>query len=194
MYKTKLNKQLASVALKAIMGTGLLCASTLTLADNDTRFYVGAEYGQSRVNESDFDDDDSALKLFIGGKFNKYIGVEGAINDYGETESTGYSSELKGNTAAIVVFLPIMNNFDLFAKGGRLWWRNDVSVLDTFDEELDGTENFFGLGASFHFNKNVSLRAEMERYEVDFSEDEIGVDVDAEADVDVASIGIAFQF
>ena len=33
---------------------------------------------------------------------------------------------------------------------------------------VTGNENFYGVGANFHFNKTIALKVEMERYKVDF--------------------------
>lgn len=179
-------------ALAAVVGVSLLVAANQAVAESG--LYLGVGYGASRVDNSDFDDDDTAKKVFVGAKFNDYFGLEGAANDYGGTSDNGYSSELRGNTLALVGFLPLAESFEFFVKGGQLWWRDKITVLDTFRDTLSGDENFYGAGVNFNFGESVSLRLEMERYKVELSQDEIGVDVDETYDVDVASVGIAVNF
>lgn len=192
MMNDKFNKQIVGIALSATIGSGLLAFASQASAESG--MYVGGAYGQSRVNDSDFDDDNEALKAFIGGKFNNYIGLELAGNDYGKAEDNGSSSDLTGITLALMLYLPLGDGFELFAKGGQLWWEDDVRILNTFDDTLDGEEVFYGLGMNINFTDALSLRIEMERYEVELSQSEIGVGVDGSSDVDVASVGLVFNF
>ena len=188
----KISKKTTSLAFAIAIGSGTLIAANTAFAEPGV--YIGAGYGEGRVNNSDFNDNRPAMKAFVGGKFNDYIGIEGAINDYGKAENKGYSAALKGNTAALVGYLPLTKSFDLFIKGGKLWWRDNVTVLDTYHHTLKGDENFYGVGADFHFNKMLAMRAELERYKVELSSNEIGVDVDGSSNVDVASLGVVFSF
>lgn len=189
---SKLNKRVVSIALCATMGSASLMFAGQVAAEPG--LYVGGAYGQSRVNDSDFDDDNQALKAFVGGKFNDYLGLELAANDYGNAEGNGYSSDLTGVTLALMVYLPLTDSFELFVKGGQLWWENDVKVLNTFDDTLDGEEIFYGAGMNFNFTETLSLRVELERYKVELSQSEIGVGVDGSSDVDVASVGLLLNF
>lgn len=192
MDSLKTKKQTVRLVLSVAFLASVFIAANNAFAEPG--FYVGGAAGMSRVNNSDFDDNDTAFKILAGGKFGDYVGIEAAVNDYGEAEGRGYSSELTGNTLALVGFFPLMDNFDLFAKGGQLWWRDKVTVLDIFRDTLTGNETFYGVGADFYFNKNIALRIEMERYKVELSRSEIGVNVDGDSDVDVASVGVSFHF
>ncbi len=192
----KAKKQMGNIALAMTVGSSIVFATNSAWAEPG--FYVGGAYGQNSVNDSDFDDKNPAIKIFAGGKFNDYIGLEAAINDYGEAERTGYSAELSGNTLAVVGFLPIMDCCELFIKGGQLWWKDKVEVLDTFSDTLNGNESFYGVGADFNLSESksssIALRLEMERYKVELSQNEIGADVDGSSDVDVASVSVLFNF
>ena len=156
--------------------------------------YVGGAYGESRVKDSSFNDNDHALKLFVGGKFNPYFGLELAANDFGDASNNGFSSELRGYTLAAVGFLPIMDNIELFGKAGRLWWRDKLSVSDSFSDSYSGNDNFYGVGINFNSTKALSFRVEVERYDVSINSDNIGIDIDSSAKVDVLSVGIGFNF
>jgi len=190
--KQKVAPKAAQLALVLAVGAGAAFVGNNALAD--AGMYAGAAYGETRVNDSDFNGDNPAKKIFLGGKFNRYIGVEAAMNDYGTTGHTGYASDLKGNTLAAVVYLPLSDAFELFVKGGRLWWRDEVTVPATFHGSMSGNENFYGAGVNFNFNKTISLRLEMERYNVKLNKDKIGFTVDGSSYVDVASVGVLFNF
>lgn len=191
MKNSNSKQKFTRMAFAVAMGSGLLAAASFASADPG--FYVGGEYGMGRINGGDFEDDTSVLKAFVGGKFNNYIGVEGAAIDFGEAEDNGFKSELTGASLAVVGFMPFTDSFEVFIKAGSLWWENDLEVLG-FESSQDGTEFFYGAGLNFYFNKTIALRLELERYEVELSADEVGIDIDGTTDVDVASVGIVFNF
>ena len=180
------------IALAMLAGAGLLVAGQASAAE--TGLYFGAAYGVARVDGSDFDEDDRAIKVFVGGRLNDYFGLEAAANDFGKSSDNGVSAELRGNTFAAVGFLPMSERFELFAKAGRLWWRDKVKVGDSFRDTLDGSENFYGAGANFYVSDSLAFRLELERYEVKLSSSEIGFDLDGSFDVDVASLGVLINF
>lgn len=185
-------KKTENFVLAITLGSGVFLAVNPACADPG--IYIGAGYGISRVDNADFSDNKAVMKAFVGGKFNDYIGIEGAINDFGEVDNAVYSSSLKGNSAALLGYLPLTESFDLYIKGGQLWWSDKVTVLNTYEDTIKGNELFYGLGANFHFNKMISMRAEIERYKVELNAEEIGVNIDNSTDVDVASLGIAFGY
>lgn len=187
-----------NAALQAflVMNSMIFTASSNAAIDMDNiSFYGGGDYGLSRVNNSDFDENNnSAVKLFVGGKLNDYIGIEGALNDFGRSENNGNSADLTGNTLAIVGFFPIAEQYEVFVKGGRLWWSNKLIVQNTFTDTLTGNENFYGLGAIYNYTDMLSLRAEFEWYKVEFALDQVGIDIDSSSHVDVANLGVAMKF
>lgn|SRR3990167_9926855 len=156
--------------------------------------YIGGAYGWEKLQDSDFEDDVNSKKLYFGGKFNSYIGIEASVNDYGEAENDIYKAELDGKTLALMGYMPLTDSFELFIKGGMLWWDADIEVLDVLEDEFDGEEPFFGAGMQFNFSKALSMRVEYERYDVDLTEDEVGIDVRGETNADVASVGLQFNF
>lgn len=191
MNNFKRTKPIARLALTVVAGSGFAIAAHTAVANPG--IYIGAAYGVASLDGENFDDDTQVLKGFVGGKFNDYIGVEAAANDYGEAEGSGYESELTGYTLAVMGYLPLGDHFDLFAKFGNLWWKNDFTVLG-YSDDVSGDEMFFGAGAQFNFGEHFALRLEWERYEVELSSDEVGIDLDTTYDVDVASLGVVFTF
>ena len=188
MFNLKFNKQAALVALIVTAG------SSMSLAANaDSGVYIGGAGGESRVNDSDFDDNNRVGKAIVGGKFNNYIGVEAAYNDFGDGGNNGYTYDLTGETLALVGYLPFTDSFNIFAKVGNLWWDDDAKVLGVSSRH-DGEEIFYALGMNFNFTKVLTLRVELERYKVELSQDEIGPGVDGSFDLDVATVGVLFNF
>ncbi|MBA3581991.1 MAG: porin family protein [Gammaproteobacteria bacterium] len=193
-FKTKQARN--SVVALAIT-SGLLLTSGNVAAESEFSkpgIYAGAAYGLTRVDNEEFDDDkDSAYKVLIGAKFNRHIALEAAINNYGSAEGPGYSSEFEGNTLALVGMFPISDVIEPFIKGGKLWWKNDVEILNVVNTEFDGDEVFYGVGANFNFDEHFALRVELERYKFELSQDDVG-NVDNSTDLDVASIGLVVSF
>lgn len=188
-----LTNRLATAALAASLVSVFFIAPTfISKAHAEPSYYLGGAVGLSRVNDSDFDENNiAAVKILVGGKYNDYIGVEGAVNDYGKSGGNGYSADLTGNTLALVGSYPIADRFEVFVKGGRLWWREKVAVFNTFRDTKTGDNTFYGVGTNFSLTETIALRAEIERYKAGT---EIGTDVDGSAHVDVASLGVSMNF
>ena len=184
-------KKSISLSAALAVASGLCIASGAVYADPG--LYLGGAFGVARVDGNDFDDDSSVLKVFAGGKFNSYLGVEAGMHDFNETKDGGFTSDLSGKSLAVVGFLPLSDSFELFIKAGNLWWKNDLEFGGLKDSR-DGTEIFYGVGANFNFNPSVALRVELERYDVEFSSNEVGINIDDTTEVDVASVGVVFSF
>lgn len=188
--------QHAIVIGSLITGSAL---STAAVADimYEPSGYIGAGLGRVDVNDSDFEDEDTSAKVYLGGKFGPYLGVEASVNDFGDSSTDVSEWELNGTTLALVGFLPFNERVALFLKLGNLWWEADASLAGA-DDDFDGSERFGGIGAQFNFTDNFAMRLEYERYKVEIDEDELGlgglVDIDAESDVNVASAGLQFNF
>ena len=179
-----------SVLVMAVMG-GLGLA---TDAMADPGGYIGGAYGREKMKDSDFKDDINAKKIYLGGKFNDYIGIEASVDDYGKVKNNIYTADIKGKTLSLVGYLPLTKSFELFAKGGQLWWDADVAVLNVLDKSYSGTEPVYGAGMQFNFNPTLSMRLEYQRYKINLTKDEVGVNVNGNSTADVASVGLQMNF
>ena len=147
-------------------------------------FYAGGGGGQSDVDVdtgfSSFSDTDTGWKIFGGYMFNKYFAVEGAWVDLGDFSDTVIDPvlflpgkaklELEGLAVSAVGSYPINEAFTIFGKLGIWAWDSEVK-LSLFGLPIkadeDGTDVMFGAGGSYHFTKNISVRAEWERFKAD---------------------------
>ena len=145
-------------------------------------------------DKGEFHDELNSNSGVSGGKLNDCLGIEASVNDYGKLKNDIYTADLDGKTLTLVGFLPLTDSFELFIKGGRLWWDADVTVLNTLDHSYSGTEPVYGAGMQFNFSQAVSIRVEYERYDIDLTEDEVGVDVNGDSKADVASVGLQVNF
>ena len=145
------------------------------------------------------DDSDSGWKAFAGYKITKNLAVEGSYTNLGEaTARTVVTAPVAGTFNSTLEFeswsisavgiLPLNDQFSLFARLGLNVWNLDGSVTGTGSGSTtvttgdDGADVVYGLGASYNFSQNLSLRGEWERYDFDGS------------DVDLLSVGLAWAF
>ena len=185
------------MSVKLLSTTGVALIGTLAISPvlaEDA--YLGLSAGESQLEDvcddvegtvigADCDDTDTAGKVFGGWKLADWFGLEAAYVDLGtaEIDAPGTSVDLDADGFSLsgVGFLPLSDNFDLFAKAGAYTWDVEASgVAGTLDD--DGTDATYGVGARVGLNDNVALRAELERYEID------------DYDVDVASVGVEFMW
>jgi len=162
-------------------------------------FSVGAGYGATKLKDGDFDEDETAAKVFAVVKFNEYIGLEGSYIDFDNSGNSELNIDPKGAGLALILEAPINQSFSVYAKGGQLWWDADanlnVGVIDTSDS-YDGDETFWGIGTKIRLAENVDLRIEYERFNFEISRDEINVlqPNSLDMDVDYASINLQYSF
>lgn len=187
-----MKKSLSLAALSlALVGT----SGTAQAEMENSGIYVGAGYGQysiqyeNRENDIDFDDDAAVLKGYIGARFNPYLSLELAYQNFDEANDVDDYAEIDGLSLAAILSLPITQNFSLFAKGGWFKWDADISTdipaLGNITSSQDGSDIFYGAGLRYAFSKNIEARIEYERFEL---EDDI------EPDLDVASVSIQYVF
>ena len=161
---------------------GALLASPAVYAREG--WYIGAGIGQATVEEEDrtvsprldFDDDDTAFKVYAGYKFNPYFAFEGQYFDYGEAKENlaavgGERVEVSadGFAAYALGILPVSERFDFFGKIGAAWWDGEIKNKTTGFKYVDesGYDLAFGFGASFDVTDRFIIRADFEAIDSD---------------------------
>jgi OOP family OmpA-OmpF porin len=153
------------------------------------------------IISASLDDSDTSFSLSLGYKINPNFAIEGGYIDLGEltvnATSTGGFFYAPGPVTVKVEadglffdakgILPINEQFSLYGKLGLLMWDEKGTLSDvtgSISADDDGTDVFFGVGASFNISEKISLNADFSRYAVD----------EDSTDVDVLSVGIQFGF
>ncbi|RYY23723.1 MAG: porin family protein [Sphingomonadales bacterium] len=163
-----------------------IAASTLVLialpaagqTQDETRLYGSLGYSAVETDQADL----GAVTARLGYKFLPYVGVEGeasfGVKGEGYDVSIGGSSgeiELKHDVAAYAVaFLPVGENFEVFARAGYGTTAIEASAGGV-TARGDGESFNYGVGATAFF-RNDGLRVDWTRR--DFTDDNGG-----EADV-----------
>jgi OmpA-OmpF porin, OOP family len=153
-------------------------------AAEPTGFYVGVGAGQSMVDESFADDEDTAFQVFGGYQFTPYFGLEAGYTDFGEVGLTGGVGTLESDTVSLVAVgtLPFTEKFSGYAKAGVHSWDAETNVAGTSGPDDDGTDPTYGLGLQYRFTDSVALRGEYSRFEMD------------DVDTDLAQVQVRFDF
>ena len=221
----------------------LLIAAALALAATPAaaqlRWYVGGSVGQARTSndavtnrestlqfvqsmQTDFDDTDSAWKVFGGVRFNPYLGLEATYTDLGTatTATRGLGGDpvlpfgfiidrkTRGYGLDLVGVLPFAERFELFGKAGAYRTRLEASATlegnavfsnspgDRFRTVTrTETTRHLGAGLQWRFAGPWTLRVEWERfYDIGKPFEIGGSGTTGEASVDLASVGLAYRF
>lgn len=132
---------------------------------------------------------DTAWKVTAGGQFNRIMGLEFGYTDFGKIQASGGDTKAWAANVSLTAGVPIGDRFDVFAKGGGIYGHTDVSadpstLLDTGHKT--GWGYTYGVGATFALTPQWQIRADWDRYNLDFA--------GGSKDVDMASAGVQFRF
>src|SRR5712692_369437 len=131
---------------------------------NTSSAYVGLGGGRSE-NKDLGNDKDNAWRAFVGYDFNKFFALEAGYVDLGATESGSTNARIRGPELVGILSLPVTDEFAIFAKGGA--HRLETKTSNPFGSSTDrDTRATYGAGLKYAFNNNVSVRGELERFEV----------------------------
>jgi OmpA-OmpF porin, OOP family len=171
--------------LAAILPASMLALSAPAFAQgqSDAGWYVGGSYGKTSYSLSGapagVDDSDTGFKIFGGFQFTKHWGAEAGYIDFGKATASGLGDVgVTAFTFAGTGTLPLGENFALLGKVGLGMWDSSGSA----SSGDNGTDVYFGVGARYSFNKNLSLVVDYDR-------------IDAEDDsVNMFSVGVRYKF
>jgi hypothetical protein len=182
----------------ATLAAMLLMASLVPAsAHAETGFYIGASAGgaslEADLNDislpglpSSIDEDDTALKVFVGYNVELLVvdlGVEAGYVDFGEPDIDILGDQLLLDTSGFnlwgIAALDV-GPFQVFGKLGYIAWDVDADFLGQSASD-DGSDIGYGAGLRFDVGP-VQLRGEYELYDID------------ETDIGMLSLGISYLF
>ena len=156
---------------------------TVAVAGADSGFYIGAGVGDASVKDTNFDESDSAYKLFGGYNFGVVplvdLAVEASYVDFGKPSNSTSTVDVSGLNAFGLAGLSF-GPFGIFAKAGILSWNSDATIGGASGSD-SGTDTGYGIGARFAIG-SFAVRAEYELYDID------------NADLDMVSVSGVFTF
>jgi len=187
MTTATLRRLLALCSLGALLG-----AASGPAAAQGTGFYAGIGAGSTTTDFCDqfigltsCDDKDTGFKIYAGNRVNANVSLEIGWVDLGEITATGPGGTARitvdGIQAAVLGIAPLNQRFHVFGKFGLYLWDGKATAPGLTLSD-DGTDIVFGLGLGWRLSKQVDLRAEWERFDVD------------DEGVDMLSVGLQLNF
>ena len=159
--------------------------------------YIGASAGQSKfraecnrtITQFECDRKDTGFKVYAGGNMSEIFGLEIGYTDFGRIRTGGGETDAWAVPLTLVAGVPFGDRFSAFGKVGGLYGRTDVSA--SFDSLVQtghksGWGWTYGAGAAFALTPTLQLRADWDRYKLDF--------VNGKQDVDMLSAGLQVRF
>jgi len=142
-------------------------------------FYAGVGIGDfssqiDDINDVEFDEDESAYKVFAGWRFNQFFATQFDYLDLGRSDSTVGLQNLSIDTSGYVVrvegTLPLAF-FELFATAGLMFSDVEATLGNTevFDESDD--DPVYSVGAGFEIAERLVLRLEYEIIDIESYDD-----------------------
>ncbi len=195
------------VALLCIPGT----VFGQDLKRNHYESYLGVGAGQSNLRtyckdvdsiagfSGTCDNSNVGLKVFGGYKINRWAAAELGYTNFGEGRADG---TLSGNPAvgrwqgygidlSAIGTLPFGQHFEMFIKGGLLYWDVKSTTTNAASREIsdNGFSGVVGGGATFWFTQQAGLRLQYERFH------KVGdSSVRAQTSIDFASLSLVGRF
>jgi opacity protein-like surface antigen len=166
-----------TTAAAVIAATVIVATLPLAAAAGVT---LGANLGSARMNQSDFEGDDTGWKVHAGSNFGEIIGGEIGYVDFGKYQLAPNEQDSGADawTAAVTVGVPI-GLASVYGKAGAAATAVEGSSVR---EESKSTDPFYGVGLRIGMTPGLGFRAEYERYQFD------------NFDIDMAQAGLEFRF
>ena len=190
----------STIATLGVIASGAALAQQPNAAPwrGDFWGYMGASAGESKYRSEcnrtitlfECDTKDTGFKVYAGGKMNQVLGLEIGYTSFGTIKVLGGETEAWAVPITLTAGIPLGQRFNIFGKVGGLYARTDVSVdlNDSFSARgnRNGWGVTYGAGATFAVTPNVHIRADIDRYRLDF--------VGGRRDVDMLTAGVQFRF
>jgi OmpA-OmpF porin, OOP family len=168
------------IGLSGLAVLSLMAGAAAQAADVQPGFYAGVGIGNGtiEVDEVDFDESDTAFKIFGGYSFNENFAVELTYLDGGAPEMTvsgiggtgSVEAEVTGLNVAALGRIPLASTFAIFGKIGLTSY--DVEATGRINNQViiqgsDSSEEItYGIGGAFSFGPSFEMRAEYEMADI----------------------------
>jgi hypothetical protein len=153
-------------------------------------FYLGAGVGQFNAHIDDVDDvdatvddwdeDDTAYKVFAGYRLNRFLAFELDYINLGEPSGAvvpgrNVDASVDGFAPFVVGTLPLGPYFEVFGRAGYYFYDATRGVEDTLDNRVEFDEEsediVYGAGIGANLGEKLNLRFEYEKYDLEGLDD-----------------------
>jgi OmpA-OmpF porin, OOP family len=142
------------------------------------RGYIGINVGRPNYQTScgnglfTCENPKAAVKVYTGGFFNQYLGLEAGYLNMGQSKRAGGSTRADGVNLSLVGRMPISTSFSVFAKAGATYGRTRVSSAvgsGLVAGKERGWGGSYGAGVSFDFTPQHAVVLEWEQHSFKFA-------------------------
>jgi OOP family OmpA-OmpF porin len=166
----------------AMLGAAAMTMSAGAMAQRqpvNTGWYIGGDFGQTDLEDID---EDTSWKILGGYQINRTFAVELGYANLFDKRISGIGVEVTAWDLVGVASLPLGDKFSVFGKLGFAMWEAEATSVPGFGSVSDdGTDLTFGVGLQYDVSRNLGIRGQWQRYDVD-------------ADADLLSIGLIYRF
>lgn len=154
-------RRIATILLSALIATP-------ALADNTGKSYVAGDFGSATYSNMSPFPNPGVIKFAFGTHFSSNLAGEISYSKFGDSTIIGPGGSATVSASSLqmaaIGSLPLNPQFDLIGKLGLS--HNSASGNSSFGSFGSVSQNgiVFGVGAQFHINSQVSLRAQYEDY------------------------------
>jgi OOP family OmpA-OmpF porin len=160
----------------ALAASALAQAAWSQPGENDDGFFVGAALGNfsteiDDVDDAnfDFDEDESASRIFAGFRFNNFFSAQLDRYDFSEASNApgllNVTADTKGWAPSVIGTLPL-GPVELFIRGGILLYDVDVSFAGGEVIDESGEDPVYSAGIGFTVLERLNLKLEYESVEI----------------------------
>lgn len=151
--------------------------------------YSGFSFGRSKLDApcpAGFacDEKDQAFRFFGGGRFNRALGLEFGVQNFGKFQRGGGDTEGWGFDASLVAGVPFGENSGIFGKLGTVYSRTEVGGLGLRTGKERGWGPRVGIAGQLGLTANWALRADLDRYRIHLP--------GSKEDVDTFTLGVQY--
>ena len=167
--------------LVAMLGAAAMTMSAGAIAQKQsatTGWYIGGDFGQTDVEDID---EDTSWKILGGYQINRTFAVELGYANLFDKSISGVDVEVTAWDLVGVASFPLGDKFSVFGKLGFAMWDAEASLPGFGSVSDDGTDLTFGVGLQYDVSRNLGIRGQWQRYDV-------------EGDADLLSIGLIYRF
>jgi opacity protein-like surface antigen len=155
----------------------------------DTPLYIGAHYGKSTWREGCLtqpcDNTGNVGRALAGWQFTEILAAEISYNNVGKITAQNYFVKSNIWEVAALAAWPLTDSFSLYGKVGGYRAASESNA----PSKVTNSKYLYGGGAAFDFTRNITVRAELQRYA-----GVGGPPTMARSDIDVLSAGILWRF
>ena len=158
-------KNMKKIAFVALLST---LAATPALADNTGQMYIAGDLGAATYSNISPFPNPGVIRLAFGSHFSPNLAAEVGYSKFGDSSVTDafgtWTVSASSFQLAAIGSLPLNPQFDLIGKLGISHNSADLSSTVGVSANTSNNSVLFGVGAQYHFNSQVSLRAQYENY------------------------------